>query len=182
MRMVVDGQPVEFEQGDSVALALLRGGLAVRPGGCLCLAGDCPNCVAEVDGTAFVRTCQTLARPGMVVKSHPAVGAPSMFNAQSDVDVAVTRQHCDVVVIGAGDSGTAAAAELRAQGRLVTIIDSGEGNEAVAIYSGPLVVVRTLTGMLHLHATNVDPIQQGHRAATGAGIETEEQCEAGDEG
>ena len=155
MRIVVDGQPIEFEQGDSVALALLRAGQPVRPGGCLCLAGDCPNCVAEVDGTAFVRTCQTLARPGMVVNRHPAVGAPSMFNAQSDVDIAVTRQHADVVVIGAGDSGTAAAADLRAQGRHVTVIDSGEGNEAVAIYSGPLVVVRTLTGMLHIHATNV---------------------------
>jgi len=155
MRIVVDGQPIEFEQGDSVALALLRAGQPVRPGGCLCLAGDCPNCVAEVDGTAFVRTCQTLARPGMVVTRHPAVGAPSMFNSQSDVNIAVTRQHADVVVIGAGDSGTAAAGDLRTQGRHVTVIDSKDGNEAVAIYSGPLVVVRTLTGMLHIHAIDV---------------------------
>ncbi|MEZ4659039.1 MAG: 2Fe-2S iron-sulfur cluster-binding protein [Caldilineaceae bacterium] len=39
-------------------------------GGCLCLAGDCPHCLATVDGVSYVRTCQTAARPGMVVQRH----------------------------------------------------------------------------------------------------------------
>ena len=155
MRIIVDGHPVPYRDGDSVAMALLRAGQPVRPGGCLCLAGDCPNCVAEVDGTAYVRTCQTPARPGMVVKHHPGVGAPSMFSALGDIEVAVRREHADAVVIGAGDSGRAAAEELRSQGRHVTVIDAGQGNEAVAVYSGPLVVVRTAAGMLHLRARQV---------------------------
>ena len=63
-RIVVDGRPVAFEPGDSVAIAILRAGEVPGRGGTLCLAGDCGNCLAEVDGIAYVRTCQTAARPG----------------------------------------------------------------------------------------------------------------------
>ena len=49
-RIVVDGRPVAFEAGDSVAVAILRAGEVPGRGGTLCLAGDCGNCLAEVDG------------------------------------------------------------------------------------------------------------------------------------
>ena len=71
-RIVVDGRPVAFEPGDSVAVAILRGGEVPGRGGTLCLAGDCGNCLAEVDGIAYVRTCQTRGRPGLRVARHPA--------------------------------------------------------------------------------------------------------------
>ena len=45
-RVVVDGTPVDYEEGDSVALAILRHGGHPHHGGTLCLAGDCPHCVA----------------------------------------------------------------------------------------------------------------------------------------
>ncbi|MFL5649985.1 MAG: 2Fe-2S iron-sulfur cluster-binding protein, partial [Chloroflexota bacterium] len=54
-RIVVDGSPVAFEDGDSVAVAILRGGKVPGRGGTLCLAGDCGNCLATVDGVAFAR-------------------------------------------------------------------------------------------------------------------------------
>ena len=57
--------------GDSVAVAILRAGEVPGRGGTLCLAGDCGNCLAEVDGVAYVRTCQTAARPGMAVVAAP---------------------------------------------------------------------------------------------------------------
>ena len=44
-RIVVDGRPVPFEAGDSVAMAILRGGEVPGRGGTLCLAGDCGNCL-----------------------------------------------------------------------------------------------------------------------------------------
>ena len=62
-RIVVDGTPLAFEPGDSVALAMLRAGQAPLHGGTLCLAGDCPNCLATVDGVSYVRSCQVACRP-----------------------------------------------------------------------------------------------------------------------
>ena len=39
-RIVVDGRPVVFEPGESVALAILRTGATPAGGGTLCLSGD----------------------------------------------------------------------------------------------------------------------------------------------
>ena len=49
-RIVVDGKPMAFEPGDSVAIAMIRAGTWPGRGGTLCLAGDCGNCLADVDG------------------------------------------------------------------------------------------------------------------------------------
>ena len=162
-RVVVDGTPVGYEEGDSVAMAILRHGEHPHHGGTLCLAGDCPNCVAEIDGVAYVRTCQTPARPGLVVRRHPAVGGPAMPTvAQPDVTASpqvapihVTRSDADLVVIGRSHSGTEAAAAGERSGRDVLVLDANDGAEVVAIYAGPTVIARTSTGMLHVHAAEV---------------------------
>ena len=162
-RIVLDGRPIPYEAGDSVAVAVMRVGEHPHHGGTICLAGDCGNCVAEVDGVAYVRTCQTPARPGLVIQRHPAVGAPPL-RAAAQIDVTnppptrhipVQRSEAEVVVIGAGESGTAAAAGARRMGRSVTVLDARDGMEAVAIYAGPTVIVRTPDGMLHIHAEEV---------------------------
>ena len=44
-RIVVDGRPIAFEPGDSVAVAIVRAGEVPGRGGTLCLAGDCGNCL-----------------------------------------------------------------------------------------------------------------------------------------
>jgi sarcosine oxidase subunit alpha len=75
-----NGQPVEARAGDTVASALYRGGRRIftrsfkyhRPRGLLCLAGKCPNCMMNVDGTPNVRACMTPARAGMRVKHQNA--------------------------------------------------------------------------------------------------------------
>jgi len=162
-RIVVDGRPIAFVAGDSVAVAVIRAGEHPGHGGTICLAGDCGNCVAEVDGVAYVHTCQTPARPGLVVHRHPAIGAPSL-RASSQVDVAsppparripVERFEADLVVIGAGDSGTAAVADAQQAGQSVTLLDAHDGMEVVAIYAGPTVIARTRTGMTHINAQDV---------------------------
>lgn len=149
--------------GDSIAVAVIRAGEHPGYGGTLCLAGDCGNCVAEVDGVAYVRTCQTAARPALVVRRHPAVGAPPLRSGgQVDVTssppaphIAVNRTEADLVVIGAGDSGTDAMARAQRAGRTVTLLDAAEGSEVVAIYAGPTVIVRTPAGMTHINAREV---------------------------
>jgi glycine cleavage system aminomethyltransferase T len=162
-RIVVDGRPVAFEPGDSVAVAIVRAGEVPGRGGTLCLAGDCGNCLAQVDGVAYVRTCQTLVRPGMSVVRHPSNGLPPLpvvtrpdvAGFLGGVAIEVRREEVDVCVIGGGAAGQAAAQGAREAGRDVLVLDAGTGEEVVAIYAGPTVVARTRDGMLHVHAHEV---------------------------
>src|SRR3954447_13021070 len=144
-RLVVDGSPVAFEEGDSVALAVLRSGEVPGRGGTLCLAGDCGNCLAIVDGVAFVRTCQVPARPGLAVVRHPADANPALpivdqANAVAAAlapQIEVERREAEVVVIGGGDSGRRALADATAAGREALMLDARHGDDVVAIYPGP---------------------------------------------
>src|SRR3954453_18042467 len=106
MRLVYDGQPIDFTAGDTVALAAIRNGQHPARGGTLCLAGDCGNCVATIDGTSWVRTCQTPATPGVVVARHPDGGNPTMLGPDTFTDITVRPLSVDVAVVGAGASGT----------------------------------------------------------------------------
>jgi glycine cleavage system aminomethyltransferase T len=68
----------------------------------------------------------------------------------------VERERADLVVIGAGESGTAAAIAGRAEGRGVTVLAGELGHDVVGVYPGPLVIVRLVNGdMLHVHAHDV---------------------------
>ena len=162
-RIVVDGRPLAFESGDSVAVAMLRAGDWPGRGGTLCLAGDCGNCLATVDGVAYVRTCQTPARPGLAVVSHPADGLPPLPVVRTTAatatplgrEVEVRRAEVDVAVVGGGSAGLEAAATAERAGKSVLVLDAGAGDEVVAIYAGPLIVVRTQAGMLHVHAAEI---------------------------
>jgi glycine cleavage system aminomethyltransferase T len=155
-RFIVDGQPIEFREGDSVLVAMLRAGQYPTSGGCLCLGGDCPHCIAIVDGVAYTRTCQAAARPGLIVERHPQTGEPPLPTAPlHNVEVAARNLHSDVVVIGQGASGRAAADEARAAGKRVITLDAKDGQEVIGIYLGPLVVARTSEGMWHVHAHEV---------------------------
>ena len=150
MRLIVNNKPIPFAEGDTVLTAMLRDGQFPETGGCLCLGGDCPHCLATVDGISYIRTCQTAARPGMVVEPFPADGLPTMpTDDMWGAEVKIEHIFCDVVVIGGGESGQAAAAQHA--GKHVEIVETKDGRDAVGIYNGPRVVVRTGTGMQHLH-------------------------------
>ncbi len=164
MRIVVDDQPIEYADGDSVAVAIVRAGQHPQHGGTLCLAGDCGNCCAEIDGVAFTRTCLTAAQPGLRVTRHPQIGGPPLL-LDPPVDpvaspnysaTSLRRQQADLVVIGAGDSGKAAAAAARSEGRDVTVLAGDLGHDVVGVYPGPVAIVRLADGeMLHVHAHDV---------------------------
>ena len=156
MRLIVDEKPIEFEDGDSVLIAMLRAGEHPTGGGCLCLGGDCPHCVATVDGVSYVRTCQVKARAGMVVERHPESGEPPLPVADKiGVEMPAFNKHTHTVIIGNGESGQAAQAEIAAEGKATLILDAKDGQEVVGIYSGPLVVARTAEGMWHVHCEEV---------------------------
>jgi glycine cleavage system aminomethyltransferase T len=157
-RVVVDGRPIDFVGGDSVAVAIVRAGEVPGRGGALCLAGDCGNCLATVDGIAYVRTCQVAARPGTVVERHPAVGKPQLPSvdlrdlARIPVgeEIAVRRAHAALAVVGGSSRGRAAAA-----GRDATVLDAADGIEVVGIYPGPAIVAREPAGILHLEVDEI---------------------------
>ena len=162
-RLVVDGRPVDFQPGDSVAIAMLRAGLSPGRGGTLCLEGDCGNCLAEVDGIAYVRTCQTAARPGLSVVAHLAEGLPALpivrATAASSTPlgrrVEIAHREVHVAIVGGGSAGREAAEIAERAGRTVLVLDAAAGDEVVAIYAGPTLVVRTRAGMLHVHAQEI---------------------------
>jgi glycine cleavage system aminomethyltransferase T len=154
-RIVVDGRPLDFADGDSVAIAILRAGGIPGHGGCLCLAGDCGNCLAEVDGVAYVRTCQVAARPGTVVERQPAGGKPQLpvvdwrdlTLTPVGSEIPVNRMAVERVVIGSD--------ARESPDRSVRVLDAAQGTEVVGIYPGPSVVAREPGGMLHLRAEHV---------------------------
>ena len=155
-RFLMDGQRLPYERGDTVAVAVVRAGQHPLHGGTLCLAGDCGNCVAEVDGIAYVRTCLTPASADLEVRRHPPVGAPPWRSPDEHTrHTSVRHEDADVVVVGGGRSGRAAAGEAETEGRKTLRLNSGDGTEVVAIYAGPTVIALTPEGMLHIRAREV---------------------------
>ncbi len=76
LRIEVDGEPVQAFEGETIATALLASGRRVlrhtpdgQPRGLYCGMGLCYDCVVEVDGESSVRSCITLVRPGMKVRT-----------------------------------------------------------------------------------------------------------------
>lgn len=154
--LLVDGQPIEAHAGESLLLAMLRAGLHPTSGGCVCLGGDCPNCLVTVDGIAYTRSCQVKAEAGMrVTREHVGDEEPALLpdEGMSAGSAAPVRHvHCDTVVIGQGDSGREAEREAREAGLGVVILDARDGQHVTGVYPGPLVVAADGGGrVLHVH-------------------------------
>ncbi len=156
MRLIVDGRPIPFEPDDSLLVAMLRNGIHPTGGGCLGPDGDEPHCLTTVDGVSYIRASQIKARPGMIVTTNPIEGYPPLpeDDRQRGAKL-VQHHHCDVLVIGQGESGQAEAAAARAADKTVITVDVQNGQEAIGIYPGILVVVRTDDAMLHIHPHEV---------------------------
>ena len=173
MRLIVDGKPISFEEGENLLVALLKADEHPTGGGCLCLGGDCGHCLATVDSVSYMRTCQLKAKPGMVVERHPEDGYPPLpLDDTTVVEVEAHNKFCDVVIIGTGESGVAEAEQARLAGKSVMTLDTKDGQEAVGIYDGPLVVARTDEGMWHIHVKEEIVVATGaaeiHPVAPGA--------------
>ena len=153
MRIIVDGKPIPATATDTLLSAMLKAGRHPTGGGTLCCGGDCPHCLATVDGISYIRTCQIAAKPGMVVERQHYGGTypPLPVDDRLRQEVHPRNLFCDVVVIGMGTAGQAAAAEATAAGKETITLDTTHGQDVVGIYAGPLVIARTDTGMLHIH-------------------------------
>ncbi|MFP3913386.1 MAG: glycine cleavage T C-terminal barrel domain-containing protein [Actinomycetota bacterium] len=172
MDLIVDSQVIDAREGDDVLTALARAGR--WPGGCLCLQGDCPHCLATIDGVAYRRMCRTGVRPGMVVAPFPVSEPPELPDSRSQGSARHLHRSSDVVVIGGGSDGREEAERLRTAGRHVEMLDETGGQEVLAVYPGPEVVMREEDAVVRLRAsqvvvatgrTEIQPVAPGNHLA-----------------
>ncbi|MDH5420687.1 MAG: 2Fe-2S iron-sulfur cluster-binding protein, partial [Acidimicrobiia bacterium] len=149
------GTDVAFIDGDSVLTALVRAGIYPAGGGALCCEGDCPHCVATVDGISYVRTCQTAPRENLTVQPHPIDDYPKLPADRGYGAPPIEYRQCDVVVIGQGPSGREASDRATTSGRTVESFDANRAEEVIGIYDGPMVIVRTPAGIIHVDCDEI---------------------------
>lgn len=125
VRIRFDGSEIEALQGETIAAALAAHGIvAVRqarsgaPRGPFCGMGVCFDCLVTVDGRPSQRACLTKVEPGMKVHSSATAAASLPEPARPAEEIA-----CDVLVVGAGPAGLAAARALALAGAQVIVVD-----------------------------------------------------------
>ncbi|WP_342358717.1 FAD-dependent oxidoreductase [Terrarubrum flagellatum] len=122
-----DGRPVSGLEGETIAAALSAAGdvaLNRRADGTArglwCGMGACFECIVTVDGRMSQRACMTRIAAGMEVLSQ----APSPAEARALAEQRPAEEiACDVVIVGGGPAGLAAAAALGEAGLATLLID-----------------------------------------------------------
>ena len=82
LRILVDGQPLDCHEGESLAAALLASGRrftrytarASEPRGYFCGMGVCHDCLVTVEGLPNVRACMTPVKEGLRVEIQRGLG------------------------------------------------------------------------------------------------------------
>lgn len=129
VKFTFDGRPCEALEGEMISSALYANGIKIfsrhkkdsAPQGIFCANGQCAQCSVIADGLT-VKSCVTAAREGMRVETLrgearlPRVACVQEFGRVEELDF-------DALIIGAGPSGLAAAAELGKLGVKTLIID-----------------------------------------------------------
>jgi len=122
-RIALDGKPIDLPADASLAAGLIGHRELVcgrSPSGRLraplCGMGICHECRATVDGRPGVRTCLEPARGVRTVERETRLPAAEAAWTRSERAV-------DVLVVGAGPAGLAAAAEAGERGRRVLVVD-----------------------------------------------------------
>jgi len=128
VRVIVEGVAREAVAGDSVA-SLLAGGSPEsgdgRPHGLFCGMGVCHECLVTIDGRLGERACVTKVRDGMRIERQalrPQLASDELVPL-STAPRTLSRLIMDVLVIGAGPAGLAAAEAAAEAGAKVTVVD-----------------------------------------------------------
>ncbi len=143
VRFTIDGRPAEAEPGVSLLAALwndgaraLRSSVTGEARGPLCGMGTCFECRVTVDGQPHVRSCLTPVRHGMNVglrtaslpvettstKASPPGASPSVDAPQRTESVEPLE--AQVVVVGGGPAGLAAAVHAAEAGARTLLVDT----------------------------------------------------------
>lgn len=126
------GRPVTARGGETIAAALVANGLLTqgraRTGelrGVFCGMGVCHDCLVTVDGRAGLRACMTKVADGMRI--DPQAGRPAVLGGGADLAPLprgpLSEETVDLLVVGAGPGGLAAALAARQAGLGVLVTD-----------------------------------------------------------
>ena len=126
-----DGRMVAASSGQSVTAALLQHGLvthgfsrtnAVR--GPFCGIGGCQECLLTIDDRTSQRGCMTRVADGMRVERQPSLAAVQQaVPLCTPAHRPLAEEVVDVLVVGAGPGGLAAATGLARRGASVLLLD-----------------------------------------------------------
>jgi glycine/D-amino acid oxidase-like deaminating enzyme len=128
-----DGQAIEAIEGETIAAALAAAGVVTyrhnrqaAPRGLYCGMGACFECLVTVDGKASQRACLIKVADGQIIRSVMPGGdqwdrltpltPPAVGNAPRE-------ETLDLLVIGAGPAGLAAALSASRCGASVVVLD-----------------------------------------------------------
>ncbi len=121
----IAGQSCEVADGVSAAAAYQQSGrvdfrrsVTGEPRGPLCGMGICHECRLTINGEPHARSCQVVVEPGMAIDAN---GSHIVFD--SVLSPAVQERAFDVLVVGAGPGGIAAAVTAAEQGASVGLCD-----------------------------------------------------------
>lgn len=134
VRFTFDGSAMEGYQGEALSSALFANGIKRfsehpkgigKPGGApqgiFCANGQCSQCSVMIDGVVR-KSCITPLKAGMDVRT--VFGIPPLAEDDSPARPAKVREiKTEVLVIGGGPSGLAAAVELAELGLEVVLVD-----------------------------------------------------------
>src|SRR5262245_17114703 len=129
-----DGVAIPFAPRQSIAAALLAADVRVtritrgsRSRGLFCGIGACFDCLLVVNGQPNVRSCLQPARAADVVQTQRGAGAEQRaVPVQHVLDRSDRRTTgAEVVVVGAGPAGLAAAVSAADSGADVVVVDAG---------------------------------------------------------
>jgi sarcosine oxidase subunit alpha len=127
-----DGQPYAAHPGDTLSSALLANGVRIvargpytgRPRGTYGIGAEEPNAFVQVDsgpGEPMVRATHLEVYDGLVARS--LAGKGELREEPDDSRYDKTWAHCDVLVVGAGPAGLAAAHAAGVTGARVILAD-----------------------------------------------------------
>src|SRR6267378_4119020 len=133
MRISLDGQDIEAQEGDTVAAALLRARITTftrsikyhRPRGPFCLAGSCGQCLMRVDGVPSLPACRVKAQEGMACERQngPLGVEKDLFRAADFLfPDGLDHHHLltgELAIVGGGPAGLAAARAAGARAILI---------------------------------------------------------------
>ncbi len=131
--IVFEGEELPARTGESVAAALVAAGRLAwretRTGserGLWCGMGVCGECALTLDGVAGRLACLEAVRPGLEAQRNPALRTLSPAPRSRPPAAAPPAEEvveCDLLVLGGGPAGLAAALAARACGLEVVVVD-----------------------------------------------------------
>jgi sarcosine oxidase subunit alpha len=130
MRFTFAGVEYEGREGETLAAALVRNGVLGgfrsvylgRPRGVFSAGEEEPNALVQIGAEPMLRATMVELEDGLVAEPLPGMGR--LLSGEDDVRRDKVYAHCDLLVVGGGPAGRAAA-------------EAAAGDRVILVHSGP---------------------------------------------